>query len=82
MNKEIHIITAGDSFSYNTQYEVKNIHRINDLLCTNNANWTNFLEYHLLKNRYNPTFYYLATPSFGNQLIILLICGSMVSSME
>ena len=70
MKTEIHVITAGDSFSYNTQYEVKNIHRITDLLCTNNANWTNFLEYHLLKNRYNPTFYYLATPSFGNQLII------------
>ncbi len=70
MKKEIHIITAGDSFSYNTQYQVKDIHRIEDLLYTNNANWYSFLEYHLLKNRYNPTFYYLAKPSFGNQLII------------
>jgi hypothetical protein len=70
MKKEIHIITAGDSFSYNTQYQVKDIHRINDVLHTNNSNWYSFLEYHLLKNRYNPTFYYLGTPSFGNQLII------------
>jgi len=70
MSKEIHIITAGDSFSYNTQYQVKDIHRIHDVLHTNNSNWYSFLEYHLLKNRYNPTFYYLGTPSFGNQLII------------
>jgi hypothetical protein len=73
MKKEIHIITAGDSFSYNTQYEVKDIHRMQDLLYTNNANWYSFLEYHLLKNRYTPTFYYLAKPSFGNQLIIDLV---------
>ena len=70
MSKEIHIITAGDSFSYNTQYQIKDIHQIKDVLYTNNANWYSFLEYHLLKNRYNPKFYYLATPSFGNQLII------------
>jgi len=70
MSKDIHIITAGDSFSYNTQYEIKDIHQIKDVLYTNNANWYSFLEYHLLKNRYNPTFYYLAKPSFGNQLII------------
>jgi hypothetical protein len=70
MKKEIHIITAGDSFSYNTQYQVKDIHIIHDVLYTNNSNWYSFLEYHLLKNRYNPTFYYLGTPSFGNQLII------------
>ena len=70
MSKEIHIITAGDSFSYNTQYQIKDIHQIKDVLYTNNANWYSFLEYHLLKNRYNPTFYYLAKPSFGNQLII------------
>jgi hypothetical protein len=70
MKKEIHIITAGDSFSYNTQYNVKDFGKIEDLLYDNNGNWTNFLEYDLLKNKYNPTFYYLATPSFGNQLII------------
>jgi hypothetical protein len=70
MKKEIHIITAGDSFSYNTQYQIKDIHQIKDVLYTNNANWYSFLEYHLLKKRYNPTFYYLAKPSFGNQLII------------
>jgi hypothetical protein len=70
MKKEIHIITAGDSFSYNTQEKICDFGRLQDLLYTNSANWYNFLEYHLLKNRYNPTFYNLAVPSFGNQLII------------
>lgn len=70
MKKEIHIITAGDSFSYNTKDNICDFSKLSDLLYTDNANWYNFLEYHLLKNRYNPTFYHLATPSFGNQLII------------
>jgi hypothetical protein len=45
MKKEIHIITAGDSFSYNTQYTVKDFGKIEDLLYNNNGNWINFLEY-------------------------------------
>lgn len=82
MSKEIHIITAGDSFSYNTQSNVKDFGKIQDVLYNNNGNWINFLEYHLLKNRYNPTFYYLATPSFANQLIIDSVLDKLNSLLD